>query len=207
MNIDSIKNGYVLDHIKAGKAMEIYEQLGLDNLDCQVALINNAKYITTFNNAIHNPESSIAVLTTSGELYVATSVNNYKIDFNNIQGELPKSTINNLVVIIKRCILHFGDSDEYNMQDECFRLMKYSMLRHYIMKLTNAVKPILKIEIPAKQRFNFQLMIQYKNITKYYLIQYNGFKEITSAEYEKSKAEDVNTDEVLEIIPLTEMEF
>ena len=43
MNIDSIKNGYVLDHIKAGKAMEIYEQLGLDNLDCQVALITNAK--------------------------------------------------------------------------------------------------------------------------------------------------------------------
>lgn len=43
MNIDSIKNGYVLDHIKAGKAMEIYEQLGLYNLDCQVALITNAK--------------------------------------------------------------------------------------------------------------------------------------------------------------------
>jgi aspartate carbamoyltransferase regulatory subunit len=43
MNIDSIKNGYVLDHIKAGKAMEIYEQLGLANLDCQVALITNAK--------------------------------------------------------------------------------------------------------------------------------------------------------------------
>jgi aspartate carbamoyltransferase regulatory subunit len=43
MNIDSIKNGYVLDHIKAGKAMEIYEQLNLANLDCQVALITNAK--------------------------------------------------------------------------------------------------------------------------------------------------------------------
>ena len=43
MNIDSIKNGYVLDHIKAGKAFEIYEQLNLANLDCQVALITNAK--------------------------------------------------------------------------------------------------------------------------------------------------------------------
>ena len=43
MNIDSIKNGYVLDHIKAGKALEIYEQLGLSKLDCQVALITNAK--------------------------------------------------------------------------------------------------------------------------------------------------------------------
>jgi len=43
MNIDSIKNGYVLDHIKAGKALEIYKQLNLENLDCQVALITNAK--------------------------------------------------------------------------------------------------------------------------------------------------------------------
>ena len=43
MNIDSIKNGYVIDHIKAGKAMEIYEILGLNDLDCQVAIISNAK--------------------------------------------------------------------------------------------------------------------------------------------------------------------
>ena len=43
MNIDSIKNGYVIDHIKAGKAMEIYEALDLNNLDCQVAIISNAK--------------------------------------------------------------------------------------------------------------------------------------------------------------------
>ena len=43
MNIDSIKNGYVIDHIQAGKAMEIYEALGLGNLDCQVAIISNAK--------------------------------------------------------------------------------------------------------------------------------------------------------------------
>ena len=43
MNIDSIKNGYVIDHIKAGKAMEIYEVLGLNELDCQVAIISNAK--------------------------------------------------------------------------------------------------------------------------------------------------------------------
>ena len=43
MNIDSIKNGYVIDHIKAGKAMKIYEQLNLNSLDCQVAIITNAK--------------------------------------------------------------------------------------------------------------------------------------------------------------------
>ena len=43
MHIDSIHNGYVLDHIKAGSAMEVYRLLGLDKLDCSVAIIMNAK--------------------------------------------------------------------------------------------------------------------------------------------------------------------
>lgn len=42
MNIDSIKNGYVIDHIEAGKGMEIYNLLHLDSLDCSVAIIKNA---------------------------------------------------------------------------------------------------------------------------------------------------------------------
>ena len=41
MNIDSIKNGIVLDHIKAGKSMEIYKFLNLGELDCSVAIIKN----------------------------------------------------------------------------------------------------------------------------------------------------------------------
>lgn len=41
MNIDSIKNGFVLDHIKAGKSMKIYNYLELDKLDCVVAVIKN----------------------------------------------------------------------------------------------------------------------------------------------------------------------
>lgn len=41
MNIDSIKNGIVIDHIKAGKGMEIYNLLELDNLDCSIAIIKN----------------------------------------------------------------------------------------------------------------------------------------------------------------------
>lgn len=43
MNIDSIKNGYVIDHIKAGRGMQVYNQLHLNELDCQVAIITNAK--------------------------------------------------------------------------------------------------------------------------------------------------------------------
>ena len=42
MNIDSIHNGYVLDHIQAGASMEIYRLLNLEALDCSVALIKNA---------------------------------------------------------------------------------------------------------------------------------------------------------------------
>ena len=43
MNIDSIKNGIVLDHIRAGRGMQIYNSLGLDQLDCSVAIIKNVK--------------------------------------------------------------------------------------------------------------------------------------------------------------------
>ena len=42
MNIDSIVNGVVIDHISAGRAMRLYELLGLDEADCSVAIIKNA---------------------------------------------------------------------------------------------------------------------------------------------------------------------
>ena len=42
MNIDSINTGYVIDHIGAGKAMTLYKLLGLDRLECPVAMIMNA---------------------------------------------------------------------------------------------------------------------------------------------------------------------
>ncbi len=41
MNIDSITNGIVIDHITAGNGMKLYEQLGLGDLDCSVAIIKN----------------------------------------------------------------------------------------------------------------------------------------------------------------------
>lgn len=43
MNIDSIENGYVIDHIPAGKGMTVYNILKLNELKCQVAIITNAK--------------------------------------------------------------------------------------------------------------------------------------------------------------------
>ncbi len=41
MNIDSIQNGVVIDHITAGCGMRLYELLGLSDKDCSVALIKN----------------------------------------------------------------------------------------------------------------------------------------------------------------------
>lgn len=45
MIIGQIKNGIVLDHITAGKGMILYNFLGLDKLECQVALIKNAESV------------------------------------------------------------------------------------------------------------------------------------------------------------------
>ncbi|MBR4961239.1 MAG: aspartate carbamoyltransferase regulatory subunit [Clostridia bacterium] len=41
MKIDSIKDGIVLDHIKAGRGMLIYQLLHLEELDCSVAILKN----------------------------------------------------------------------------------------------------------------------------------------------------------------------
>lgn len=43
LNVGKIEEGFVLDHIKAGKSLDIYEHLQLDKLDCTVAIIKNAK--------------------------------------------------------------------------------------------------------------------------------------------------------------------
>ncbi len=41
MNVDSIQNGYVIDHIQSGRAMEIYDALNLGTLQCSVAILMN----------------------------------------------------------------------------------------------------------------------------------------------------------------------
>ena len=41
LNVGRIEEGFVLDHIQAGKSMEIYKHLNLDKLDCTVAIIKN----------------------------------------------------------------------------------------------------------------------------------------------------------------------
>ena len=43
LNVGQLNEGFVLDHIEAGMSMQIYDNLGLGKLDCQVAIIKNAR--------------------------------------------------------------------------------------------------------------------------------------------------------------------
>ncbi len=61
MNIDSIKNGIVIDHITAGKGMLLYELLHLGELDCSVALIKNAPSRKICKKDIIKVDSDIAI--------------------------------------------------------------------------------------------------------------------------------------------------
>lgn len=59
MNIDGVARGLVLDHIEAGRSMEIYRVLGLDKLDCCVAIIKNARSSKTGRKDIMKIEDRI----------------------------------------------------------------------------------------------------------------------------------------------------
>lgn len=61
MNIDSIQNGYVIDHIKAGHGMKVYEYLKLSELSCSVALIQNAKSNKRGRKDIIKIDNNIAI--------------------------------------------------------------------------------------------------------------------------------------------------
>ena len=61
LNIDSIQNGIVIDHIQAGKGMRIYELLERDKLDCCVALIKNARSSKLGRKDIIKIEGDLAI--------------------------------------------------------------------------------------------------------------------------------------------------
>lgn len=62
LNVGSINEGFVLDHIQAGKSMEIYHNLMLDKLDCCVAIIKNARSNKMGKKDILKVECSIDML-------------------------------------------------------------------------------------------------------------------------------------------------
>jgi len=107
MNIDSIKNGIVIDHIKATKGMEIYEALNLKALDCSVAIITNAKSKKMGRKDIIKIDKDIEVdINAIGFIDPNVTINIVKDDklVNKYHVELPERIVNLAKCQNPRCI-------------------------------------------------------------------------------------------------------
>ena len=122
MNIDSIENGYVIDHIPAGKGMQIYNILSLDKLSCQVAIITNAKSkkndvkdIIKINELVELDLDVIAYIAPNATVNVIK--NSERIDKKNLS--LPKEIKNVVKCPNPRCISNNEDIDHiFKLTDE-----------------------------------------------------------------------------------------
>lgn len=108
LNISGIHEGFVLDHIQAGMSLQIYHDLKLDRLDCQVAIIKNAKSKKMGKKDIIKVECPIEAL----DLDILGFID-YNITVNVIQGDkivekktltLPKKVKNVIRCKNPRCI-------------------------------------------------------------------------------------------------------
>lgn len=107
MNIDPIKNGIVIDHIDAGKGMEIYNFLHLDELDCTVDLIKNVPSKKTGKKDIIKIDADINLdLDVLGYLAPEVTVNRIKdgITVEKRRLELPPTLKNVIKCKNPRCI-------------------------------------------------------------------------------------------------------
>lgn len=107
MNIDSIKNGIVIDHIQAKKGMEIYEALNLGELDCSVAIITNARSKKMGRKDIIKIDKSIDLdLDILGYIDPNITINIIKNDerVEKYHVELPKTITNIIKCKNPRCI-------------------------------------------------------------------------------------------------------
>ena len=107
MNIDSIKNGIVIDHITAGNGMRIYNLLGLDQLDCSVAIIKNVSSKKMGKKDIIKVDSDINVdIDALGYIDPGVTVNVIKdgvrVDKKNVS--LPEKITNIIFCKNPRCI-------------------------------------------------------------------------------------------------------
>lgn len=108
LNISGLKEGIVLDHIEAGKSLDIYYHLGLDKLECQVAIIKNARSNKMGRKDIIKIEGSLENLDLKVLGYI-----DHNITINIIQDErivekkslkLPKKITNVIKCKNPRCI-------------------------------------------------------------------------------------------------------
>ena len=107
MNIDSITNGFVIDHITAGRGMKLYDLLGLDNLECSVAIIKNVASKKMGKKDIIKIDADIAIdIDVIGYVDPGTTVNVIKncelVEKRTI--ELPKMLTNVIKCKNPRCI-------------------------------------------------------------------------------------------------------
>ena len=107
MNIDSITNGFVIDHITAGRGMKLYDLLGLDNLDCSVAIIKNVASKKMGKKDIIKIDADIAIdIDVIGYVDPGTTVNiirNCELVEKRVL-ELPKMLTNVIKCKNPRCI-------------------------------------------------------------------------------------------------------
>lgn len=108
LNVGTIQEGFVLDHIKVGRSMDIYKYLHLDKLDCGVAIIKNAKSNKMGKKDIMKIECPIDFI----DLNVLGFID-HKITINIIKDseivekkalELPKQVVNVVKCKNPRCI-------------------------------------------------------------------------------------------------------
>lgn len=107
MNIDSIHNGIVIDHIKAGQAMKIYDFLDLGALDCPVAIIKNASSSKQGKKDIIKIDSELAVdLNALGYIDPNITINIIKdgVRIKKYHPELPLTITNIIRCKNPRCI-------------------------------------------------------------------------------------------------------
>ena len=107
MNIDSIRNGIVIDHIQAKKGLEIYDALKLGEMDCSVAIITNAKSKKMGRKDIIKIDKSIDLdLDILGYIDPNITINIIKDDVrvDKYHVELPKEILNIIKCKNPRCI-------------------------------------------------------------------------------------------------------
>lgn len=132
LNVSGLKEGFVLDHIQAGKAMDIYHYLGLDKLDCQVAIIKNAKSNKLGKKDIIKIECDIDVVDLDVLGYIDHNITVNIIKDNTIVEKkalnLPKKIVNVIQCKNPRCITSIEQELPQvfvltNESDEVYRCM------------------------------------------------------------------------------------
>jgi aspartate carbamoyltransferase regulatory subunit len=123
MEINPIKNGIVIDHIEAGKGMEVYNFLNLAELDCTVALIKNVPSKKTQKKDIIKIDASIELnLDVLGYIAPQATVNVIEngVIVKKSSVELPKTLKNVIKCKNPRCItsVEHGIDQVFNLVDK-----------------------------------------------------------------------------------------